>query len=58
MTYTSQMYVQLLWKILLHNIMKLAPLLQYLNQVDVVQTLLMKISQMDLQMWLLTMLPP
>jgi hypothetical protein len=38
--------------------MKLAPLLQYLNQVDVVQMLLMKISQMDLQMWLLTMLPP
>jgi len=48
----------LLWKILLHNIMKLAPLLQYLNQAGVVQMLLMKISQMDLLMRLLTMLPP
>jgi len=48
----------LLWKILLLNIMKLMPLLQYLNQADVVQMLLMKISQMDLPMWLLTMLPP
>jgi hypothetical protein len=28
--------------------MKIAPLLQYLNQVDVVQMLLMKISHMDL----------
>jgi hypothetical protein len=36
----------------------LEPLLQYLNQADVVQMLLMKISQMDLLTWLLTMLPP